>query len=308
LSAGAQPANHACAALGFQTAELYEKPSPTLLHRERSFFGVLRVERRNANPPHRALLHGTTLHGVQILAEPDKPTTYYGLHTGIEIALRMRKPDVPIEVGVIGLGTGTLAAYGQPGDHFRFFEIDPAVIHLTRDGDYFTFLKNSKARVDVIQGDGRISVAHERDRHAPPFDYLVVDAYSSDAVPVHLLTREALALYADTLAPEGLLAIHTSSRNFEMMPVLFRLGDEMGLHMVELTNSEAPKQLSSASTWVFFSRSEERIRELTRAAQQRYRARGILQARAPVTVPTPELIARAPLWTDDYSDLFRVLK
>ncbi|MGH7336995.1 MAG: spermidine synthase, partial [Myxococcota bacterium] len=277
-------------------------------HQERSFFGVLRVEARRANPPHRALLHGTTLHGLQILADPDKATTYYGLHTGIEIALRLRKPDLPIEVGVIGLGVGTLAAYGQPGDHYRFFEIDPAVIHLTRDDGYFTYLQNSKARVDVIQGDGRISVARERERNAPPFDYLVVDAYSSDAVPVHLLTREALALYADTLAPEGLLAIHTSSRHFDLMPVLFRLGDEAGLHVVNLLNSEAPRHMSNSSTWMFFSRSEARIRDLTRAAQQRYRARGVRSTRGPAIVPTPEVIARAPLWTDDYSDLFRVLK
>ena len=160
----------------------------------------------------------------------------------------------------------------------------------------------------MIQGDGRISVARERERNAPPFDYLIVDAYSSDAVPVHLLTREALALYVDTLAPDGLLAIHTSSRHFDLMPVLFRLGDEAGLHMVNLLNTEAPKHGSTASTWVFFSRSEVRIRDLTRAARQRYRARGVRTLRGPVNVPTPEVIARAPLWTDDYSDLFRVLK
>jgi hypothetical protein len=145
-------------ALGFQGPQLFQRP-PDLLHQERSFFGVLRVELKRSKPPHRALLHGTTMHGAQIEGWEDKPTTYYGLHTGIEIALKLREPDVPIEVGVIGLGTGTLAAYGEPGDHFRFFEIDPAVIHLSRDGEYFTFLARSKAEVEVIQGDGRISVA-----------------------------------------------------------------------------------------------------------------------------------------------------
>ena len=282
--------------------------SPNLLHQERSFFGVLRVESRQTRPPHRSLLHGTTMHGAQIEGLEDKATTYYGLHTGIEIALKLRKPDVPIEVGVIGLGAGTLAAYGQPGDHFRFFEIDPAVIHLTRDGEYFTFVARSKAQVDIIQGDGRISVARERAHDAPLFDYLIVDAYSSDAVPIHLLTREALALYVDSLQPDGYLAIHTSSRYFEMMPVLSRLADEAGLHAVNLVNAEAPRHLSNASNWVFLSRSEARIRALARAAQQRYRARGVRLPRGPVTFPTPEMIARAPLWTDDYSDLLRVLR
>ena len=110
---------------------------------------LLRRAARRAKPtrpPHRALLHGTTMHGAQIEGWEDKATTYYGLHTGIEIALKLREPGVPIEVGVIGLGAGTLAAYGQPGDHFRFFEIDPAVIQLTRDGEYFTFIARSKAR------------------------------------------------------------------------------------------------------------------------------------------------------------------
>jgi hypothetical protein len=298
--------------IGSQIAEYVNTQSPTRLHQERSFFGVLRVESRRVDPPyppHHGLLHGTTLHGAQIEGEDeDKPTTYYGLHTGIEIALGLREPDVPVEVGVIGLGAGTLAAYGRPGDHFRFFEIDPAVIELTRSGRYFTFLAHSKAAIDVIQGDGRISVARERAHDAPRFDYLVVDAYSSDAVPIHLLTREAIALYMDSMNPDGFLAIHTSSRNFDMMPMLFRAADEAGVRAVCLINGEAPKQLSNASNWVFFSRSEDRIKRLARAAQQRYRARGQRQARPPVIWPAPEMIERAPLWTDDYSDLFSVLK
>jgi spermidine synthase len=294
-------------ALGFAAPGLFQR-SPNLLHQERSFFGVLRVEQKPSKPPHRALLHGTTMHGAQIEGWDDKATTYYGLHTGIEIALKLREPDVPIEVGVIGLGAGTLAAYGRPGDHFRFFEIDPAVIRLTRDGGYFTFLARSKAEIETILGDGRISIARERARNAPLFDYLVVDAYSSDAVPVHLLTREALALYVDSLEPEGFLAIHTSSRHFDVMPVLSRLAHEAGLHVVDLINTAAPRHLSTPSNWVFFSRSEARIRALARAAQQRYRVRGQRSPRGPVIFPTPDMIARAPLWTDDYSDLFRVLK
>jgi hypothetical protein len=297
--------------IGSQVSEFLEDRSPFMIHRERSFFGVLRVESKLANPPYpafRSLLHGTTMHGSQIEGQEDKATTYYGLFTGIELALGLREPDVPVEVGVIGLGTGTLAAYGRPGDHFRFFEIDPAVIHLTTTGQYFTFVAQSKAKVDVIQGDGRLGVARERARNAPLFDYLVVDAYSSDAVPIHLLTREAFALYLESLNPDGFLAIHTSSRNFDMMPLVFRLASDAGVYAVNLSNSEAPKHLSSASTWVLVSRNQDRIRKLARAAQQRYRARGLRANKPPVIWPTPEVVSRAPLWTDDYSDMFSVLK
>jgi spermidine synthase len=293
--------------LGALGAQTFSHPAD-MVHQERSFFGVLRVELKHSKPPHRALMHGTTMHGAQIEGWEDKATTYYGLHTGIEIALGMRNPEVPAEIGVVGLGTGTLAAYGRPGDHIRYFEIDPAVIQLTRDGNYFTFLARSKADVQIIQGDGRISLARERARNAPLFDYLIIDAYSSDAVPVHLLTREAIALYLDSLAPDGYLAIHTSSRHFELMPVLSRLAQEAGVHDVNLFNPPAPRHLSSASTWVFMSRNEENLKKLARAAEQRTRARGLRGIRNAVTWPTPEMIAAAPYWTDDYSDLFRVMK
>ncbi len=281
----------------------------TVLHQERSFFGVLRVEQKRdgmRTRPIRTLMHGSTLHGLQIVGLENKPTTYYGMHTGIEIALGLREEGVPAEIGVVGLGTGTLAVYGREGDHMRFFEIDPAVIRMDRDDKYFTFLELSKAKVEIIQGDGRISIARERARNAPLFDYLIVDGYSSDSVPVHLLTREALALYRESLAPSGLLAIHVSSRTFNLIPLLFRLADDAGMPVLSLQNPGAPRQRSQGSQWVFFSEDESRLDALARAAQKRHRARG-LRGNA-VNRPTPELLARAPLWTDDYSDLLRVLK
>src|SRR5262249_52597609 len=188
-------------AIGFRGAQLFAK-DPEILHQERSFFGVLRVQQKVGVRPYRVLMHGSTAHGSQAqgMGWENKPTTYYGMHTGIELALGLRDPNVPAEIGVVGLGTGTIAAYGRDGDHIRYFEIDPAVIHLTRDEKLFTFLARSKAGVDIIQGDGRISLERERARNAPLFDYLIIDAYSSDSVPVHLLTREALALYVDSLA------------------------------------------------------------------------------------------------------------
>jgi hypothetical protein len=261
-------------------------------------------------PAHRGAQHGdapSRAH-AQLAGDEDKATTYYGLHTGIEIALGLRDPDAPLEIGVVGLGVGTIAAYGREGDHLRYFEIDPAVIRLTRDAGYFTFLARSKAKVDIIQGDGRISIARERAAGAPLFDYLIVDAYSSDAVPVHLLTREAIALYLDSIEPDGLLAIHTSSRYFDLTPTLSRLVHEAGAYDVQVANTQAPKHLTTASSWVFIAKSEDRVRAVARAAAKRARVRAVQMPMPPVRWPTPEMIASAPLWTDDYSNLFRVLK
>ena len=294
--------------LGYAGVQTFRQPA-FVLHQERSFFGVLRVEmQRNLGAEARALLHGSTQHGVQVVGSETTPTSYYGAHTGIGIALTRPDPAPPLRIGVVGLGTGTLATYGRTGDHIQYFEIDPAVIRLSRDSGFFTYLKQTAAEVDVVLGDGRISLARERENDAPRFDYLIVDAYSSDAVPLHLLTREALALYVDSLLPDGLLAIHTSSRHFDLLPVLSRLAEEEHLTAASLDSAAAPKYFSGASTWVFFSRDAARIDALARAAEQRRRVLGLENlARPAVRRATREEIDGAPLWTDDYSDLYRAL-
>jgi spermidine synthase len=208
---------------------------------------------------------------------------------------------------VIGLGVGTLAAYGRPGDVVHFFEIDPGVIRLARDERYFSYLTQSAAEIEIVEGDARISLARERAQDAPRFDYLIVDAYSSDAVPVHLLTREALALYLDSLHENGLLAIHTSSRYFDLFPVLARLASDAGLHVVALGNPAAPKHQTFGSNWVMMARDAARIRSLARAAQQRHRALGLRPNAQTVRFATPAVIAGSPLWTDDYSNLYRAI-
>jgi spermidine synthase len=295
-------------ALGYAGMQTFRTPR-YVLHQERSFFGVLRVElQRSADSQARALLHGSTQHGVQVVGNETKPTSYYGIHTGIGIALARLEQSPPVRIGVVGLGTGTLASYGRAGDQIQFFEIDPAVIRLSRDSGFFTFLEQSAADVAVVLGDGRISLAREREQNAPRFDYLIVDAYSSDAVPLHLLTREALALYLDSLEPDGLLAIHTSSRHFDLLPVLSRLAEEAQLHFASLDSTAAPKFFSGASTWVFFARDAAPIDALAHAAEQRRRVLGLDgTARPAVRRATREEIDRAPLWTDDYSDLYRAL-
>jgi spermidine synthase len=292
------------AAEGFRSVSRSEH----VLYQERNFFGVMRVkEIRGSQQSARILMHGTTMHGIQLQDQLDTPTAYFGLNTGVELALALREPDLPSEVGVIGLGAGTLAAYGREGDRFRFFEIDPAVIDLARDWTLFTFLARSRADVEVVQGDGRISLARARMHDAPLLDYLIVDAYSSDAVPIHLLTREALALYRDSLKPGGQLVFHVSSRYFDLVPMMFRLAADAGLHAMGIANKEF--YISSLpATWVVMSSSEERIRALADLARERARARALDPDQVPLIWPTPEMIARAPLWTDDYSDLLGVLR
>jgi SAM-dependent methyltransferase len=293
-------AGAAMVALGWQT---FARPE-NLLHQERSFFGVLRVhEILGSRWRTRILVHGTTLHGLQIEGHENTPTAYFGPRTGIEAAMSLREPDVPVDIGVVGLGAGTLAAYGRAGDRFRFFEIDPAVIRIARDAGYFRFLARSAAQVEIVEGDGRIALARERARNAPRFDYLIIDAYSGDAVPVHLLTREAIALYADAIRPDGYLVFHVSARYLDLVPIIFQLADDAQLFAVSLENGRFPRLLTNPAIWVFVSRSEARIRAIAEAPEP-----GGTALRRTVVWPTRERIASAPLWTDDYSNLLRVLR
>ena len=142
-------------------------------------------------------------------------TTYYGPNTGVGFAIREKQKEGAIRVGVIGLGTGTLASYGRLGDYYRFYEINPLVLGLARSE--FTFLNECKAKVEVAMGDARLSLEKEPDEH---FDVLAVDAFSSDSIPVHLLTREAMAVYFRHLNPDGILAVHISNRYLDLQPVL----------------------------------------------------------------------------------------
>src|SRR5262249_6889330 len=139
------------------------------------------------------------------------PTTYYSRNSGVGLALRYCCQDRPRNIGVVGLGAGTIAAYGRPGDHIRFYEINPEVPPIARD--YFTYIRDSGAQVEIVEGDARTSLAAEPPQH---FDVLVVDAFSGDAVPLHLLTSEALALYRKHLNPGGILAFHISNRHVDL--------------------------------------------------------------------------------------------
>jgi len=256
----------------------------------RNFYGGLKVTDETADDseePVRRLMHGTITHGEQFL-DPrfqGRITTYYGPNSGVGRAIRQDQENGPVRVGVIGLGTGTLAAYGRAGDYFRFYEINPLVLRLARTE--FTFLKICKARLDVALGDARLSLEGE-----PPenFDVLAVDAFSSDAIPVHLLTREAFALYFRHLKPDGVLAVHVSNKHLNLTPVV-KLAAVSLQKDARLVDTEDEENDVFGSTWVLVT-SSPRFFE------------GPLMLTATV-VPLPR---KARMWTDDYSNLFQILK
>jgi spermidine synthase len=213
----------------------------------RTFFGVLRVrdawgpeflpqsgphKGQKVRLPMRELYHGTTLHGAQVTRPSQRrlPTTYYhpsGPIGRVFAALRAAPERAPLlaNVGIVGLGVGSLAAYAKSGEHFVFFEIDPEVVRIARDPSMFSFMKDCEGRADVVMGDGRLALAAEADA---TFGLLVVDAFGSDAVPVHLLTREAIAIALRKLRPGGLVAYHLSSEFFDLSPVVAEAAASLG--------------------------------------------------------------------------------
>jgi SAM-dependent methyltransferase len=258
----------------------------------RNFYGGLKVMDELADDDSgelvRRLMHGTITHGEQYLNPEfqNRPTTYYGANSGVGRAIRQEQENGRVRVGVIGLGTGTLAAYGRAGDYFRFYEINPLVLRLARTE--FTYLKICKARLDVALGDARLSLERE-----PPenFDVLAVDAFSSDAIPVHLLTREAFVLYFRHLKPDGVLAVHVSNKHLDLTPVV-KLAAASLPKDARVVDTEDEANDVFGSTWVLVTSSAGFFdRPLMRTAA--------------VTVPLPR---KMRMWTDDYSNLFQILK
>ena len=256
----------------------------------RSFYGSLRV----IQPPsprdrqHRAFFYGNVEHGVQFQSPKlrDQPTTYYGPDSGVGIVLS-ECLQRPMRVGVVGLGVGTVATYGRAGDVYRFYELNPQVIEIARS--QFTFLKDSQASVSTIEGDARLSLEREKE---PPYDVLVLDAFSGDAVPVHLLTREALALYLRHLKPDGMVAFHLTNRFLDLPPVVRQLADEAGYSAVLVRNSAEESQLVLPSSWVLVTRNASVLENATIRAE---------------SLPIPARTGARP-WTDEYNNLFQVFE
>jgi spermidine synthase len=289
------------------------RSEPTIIALQRTFFGLLRVDEGGDMPTNRftVLRHGTTRHGRQFHAPQMRrvPTTYFGQMSGIGIVLGVElSRQEPLNIGVIGLGVGTLAAYTRNGDRMVFYEIDPDVARIASDDRYFTYLNDSAADIEIVLGDARLSLEREtHDNLHRNFDVLVIDAFSSDSIPVHLLTREALEVYQGQLGPDGLLAFHVSNRHLNLTPTVLRLGFDAGLHGMRIRNTNAPMFHTSESDWIVLGRSEARIASLTTIA----RARGANpNGEAYITAgrPIPELVEAVPLWTDDYSNIFGLLR
>jgi SAM-dependent methyltransferase len=280
----------ATVALGIELARITKENSADTRVTLRNFYGVLNVRDSGEGPDAmRVLSHGTIIHGKQFLdrMRRDWPTSYYGLASGVGLALLDARAHGPVRVGVVGLGAGTLAAYGRAGDVFRFYDINPRVVELARSE--FSFLKDSPARVEVALGDARLSLERE-----PPqnFDVLALDAFSSDAIPVHLLTVEAFRAYLRQLRPGGVLAVHISNRYLDLVPVVQQAARQLSLELREVDNDDDDDAGVYRSDWLLLSASPAAFEgPLLRDAAQRIDAD-----------------PRVRLWTDDYSDLYRILK
>jgi hypothetical protein len=264
--------------------------------RSRNFYGVLAVVKDTSPAGDFLFLRDhMTNHGMQYAnpALARVPAGYYGPNSGISILFRDHPPR-PIRVGVAGLGIGTLAAFSRPGDYFRFYEINPDVIRLAQgSGAYFTYLRDSPGAVDVVLGDARLSLEQEAIRgEAQKFDVLVLDAFSGDAIPVHLLTREAFSLYRKHLRSEdSIIAVHITNRNLDLGPVVAGIARELRLSSVRIYRPWLGGY-SSQTDWVLLSENPASLR-----------SPGIVQAGRSVLVSQ-----QSQVWTDDYSNLLQYLK
>jgi spermidine synthase len=291
---GAIPAGLVLAALtvtlGAGLTKVYRENSADTRVVARNFYGVLTVSDSGEGPDAmRMLSHGTIVHGKQFLQDDrrDWPTTYYGMESGVGLAILEARARGRVRVGVVGLGSGTLAAYGRAGDVFRFYDINPKVVELARSE--FSFLGDSPARVEVVLGDARLSLEREAGQN---LDVLALDAFSSDAIPVHLLTSEAIQVYLRHLKPGGVLAVHISNRYLDLAPVVQQAARRLGLEVRQVVNDDDDDAGVYTSDWMLLSVSPAPFeREPLRSAAQKIDAE-----------------PRVRLWTDDYSDLVHILK
>ncbi len=270
---------------------------PGTIALERNFYGVLRVADSSTEqgPRLRRLFHGRVLHGAQFLEADrrDNLTIDFAHGSGIDLTFAehpRRVAGQPLKVGVVGLGAGTIAAFGRAGDSLRFFELNPSVIEFARD--HFTFLRDSGATVDVVAGDARLSLEAEmaRPEHRHTYDLLVVDAFAGAAIPIHLLTRESMALYQQALTPDGVLAVHVSNQHLDLTGVVRGTAGELGLAVAHVTRAADARVSATSSEWMVASRNNAFIERV--------------HALAPATSAASPAI----VWTDAFSSLTSVLR
>ncbi len=266
---------------------------------ERNFYGSLKiVEADTGGPGHRLeLINGGVLHGSQFI-DPRRrrlPSAYYGTHSGLGFAFQAARQgegeERGIRVGGVGLGIGVSAAHGKEKDSFRFYEINPAVVRAARED--FSYLEDSPAQVSIVQGDGRLVMERElKEGHAGLYDLLVIDAFTGDAIPVHLLTRESLQIYLGHLAPGGKLAFNISNRYLDLRPLMRGLADDAGLEVLIVDTLGEEEKGTRGATWALMAREERLFSGMEKVAAHHSR-------------PLP--LGRDVLWTDGYSNIFRLL-
>jgi len=256
----------------------------------RNFYGVLKVEQKHfAHADHDLvrLVHGRIEHGCQFAA-PEKrrvPTAYYSEAAGIGQLMTTLRPSQSKHVGIVGLGVGTLTTYGHSGDRYRLYEINPDVISMARE--HFSFLSDCPAELTMVTGDARLALEFEEPQQ---FDVLVLDAFSGDAIPVHLLTKEAISAYLGHLKPDGVLACHISNMHFDLRPVITGIANELNLASVIRISDENLEQATHPATWALLSRQPETLA-------------------GSVGLESTVGASRQPIvWTDDRSNLFEVLR
>jgi len=266
------------------------------LARFRNFYGTLSVLPRGGGVQAAALTlaHGRVVHGFQLQDAAYKriPTAYYAAGSGFDqafqraIAAALTGHRTAVHIGAVGLGIGTVAAYARPGDTIRFYEINPQVIALASNPAYFTYLSDSPAQIEIVPGDGRLSLEREADRLDPQtFDLLVLDAFSGDSVPVHLLTREAFAAYLRRLHKgTGIVAIHITNTYLDLRPVVVAAAEYYGLHSTWI-HATGDDRISSDSEWMLLSYGE-----------------------LPKSSTDLSTVRPVRLWTDDYSNLLQILR
>lgn len=273
-----------------------------VLVRRRNFYGTLfawrtaAVERNSGEEVSvHVVSHGETIHGLQI-QDPRfryQPTSYYSKESGVGLLMDVFPSDAH-RVGLIGLGIGGMAAYGRTGDIYRFYEIDQDMIDLaTGTEGGFTYLADSAAEIQIVQGDARLLLERESADGGNGFDMIILDAFSGDAVPVHLLTREAFELYRLHLKPGGALAVHASSRYFDLVPIVFRQADAVGLGGLVYRYRSGHNETEKSSTWIILSNDVQLLNMLAR------RRKPNLQS------PHYPMV---PVWTDDYSNLLQLMQ
>jgi MFS family permease len=289
--------------------EYLQKSQKGVVFQHRNFFGTLTIREQNVEDPNsasRLLLNGTTIHGSQFMdaARRTQPTSYYSTQSGVGRVLdffRRNRPPGGVRIGDVGLGAGTLAAYAFRGDFLTFFEINPAVIDMSTSGKWFTYIQDCRERgahVDIKLGDARLTLEREvKTPNLPRYHVLVLDAFSGDAVPTHLLTIEAYECYLPRIATEavdgadGALIVHTSNRYLNLTRVVRAAAEKLGLHAIEIHSPKVPEQQVNSAEWMVLTKNKQLIAELTQYETK------------PAASPKPPV-----LWTDARSSLFEILR